>query len=259
MAEKNPRRRSSLVEVEVVKVAPYLRPDKPILWLCEKKPARPRLLPIAIGEFEAAAIQMQLGRDEPLRPISYDLFTSMLDHLGMPVRRAVIHSVHDMAFRANLVVEKDGQLREVDSRASDAVALALRAQAPIFVAAKLLKVAGISSSPDNGNVEETISRFYELEAQILAEDGTEMPIASPDADGDGKVTIAEAAEINVSPAAEGDAGGPQVVENRPDPMSRKDTLSQLQSQLERAVICEEYEEAAHLRDQIERLVKETKA
>lgn len=260
MAEKNPRRRSTLVEVKVVKVAPYLRPEKPILWLCEKKAALPRLLPIAIGEFEAAAIQMQLGRDEPLRPISYDLFTSMLEHLSMPVRRAVIHSVSpDMAFLANLVVDKDGKLREVDSRASDAVALALRAQAPIYVASELLEVAGISSSPDNGAVEETISRFYELEAQILAEDGTELPIASPQNDDEGGVTIAETAEIDVSPAAEGDAGGPQVIEKQPDPRNRKDTLSQLQNQLERAVICEEYEEAAHLRDQIERLVKETKA
>ena len=132
------------------------------------------------------------------------------------------------------------------------------ATAPIYVARELLKVAGISSRPDNGAVEETISRFYELEAQILAEDGTELPIASPQAEGEEEVTIAETAEIDISPTAEGGAGGPQV-EKRPDPMSPKDTLSQLQGQLERAVIGEEYEEAADLRDQIERLVREAKA
>ena len=254
MAEKGrPKRRSALIEVKVVKVAPYLRPEKPILWLCEKKPALPRLLPIAIGEFEAAAIQMQLGRDEPLRPISYDLFTSMLDHLAMPVRRAVIHSVHATAFVANLVIEKEGQLREVDARASDAVALALRAQSPIYVAGELLNAAGISSSPENGAVEQTISRFYELESQIMAQDG--LPIVSPDID---KV-LAETTEVDITPAPKRETEGAQIVEERPDPMSRKDTLSQLQSMLERAVICEEYEEAAHLRDQIERLVKETRA
>jgi bifunctional DNase/RNase len=257
MAEKKkPKRRPALVEVKVVKVAPCLRSENPILWLCEKKPAMPRLLPIAIGEFEAAAIQMQLGRDEPLRPISYDLFTSMLEHLAMPVRRAVIHSVRDMAFLANLVVEREGQLREVDARASDAVALALRAQAPIHVAGELLSAAGISSSPDNGAVEQTISRFYELESQIVAEDGSQQPIEPP---GISEVTVAETAEVDASLAIKRVVGGAQVVEEQPDPMSRKDTLSQLQSMLERAVICEEYEEAAHLRDQIERLVRKTRA
>jgi len=73
------------------------------------------------------------------------------------------------------------------------------------------------------------------------------------------VTVAETAEVDASAAIKRVAGGTQIVEERPDPMSRKDTLSQLQSMLERAVICEEYEEAAHLRDQIERLVRETNA
>jgi bifunctional DNase/RNase len=257
MAEKkNPVRRSALVEVKVVKVAPYLRPEKPILWLCEKEPAMPRLLPIAIGEFEAAAIQMQLGRDEPLRPISYDLFASMLDHLAMPVLRAVIHSFHAMAFRANLVVEKEGQPREIDARASDAVALALRAQAPIYVSGELLGEAGISTNPEKGAVEQTIARFYELDLQIVAQDGSHQPTLS----GDGvKVTIAETADADISAVTERVAGTAQIVEKPPDPVSgKKDTLSQLQDLLERAVICEEYEEAAHLRDQIERLVKETR-
>ena len=230
-------------------MTPYLRPEKPVLWLCEKEVDMPRLLPIAIGEFDAASIQMQLGRDEPLRPISYDLFISMLDHLDMPVRRVVIHSVHSMAFHANLVVERAGQLREVDARASDAVALALRSKAPIFVAGELLDKAGISSLAEGGVVEQTIAQFYELEPQIIEEDvepATAALLAPVSEEDEGKV--AEASES---------AGGPQAVETSPVPSLREDALTRLQGELERAVICEEYEAAAQLRDEIERVVKET--
>ena len=67
MSRKHRRR---LVETTVVQVSPYLRAEKPLLWLCEKDAPSPRLLPIAVGEFEAAALQMGLGCEEPLRPIS---------------------------------------------------------------------------------------------------------------------------------------------------------------------------------------------
>ena len=107
-----------------------------------------------------------------------------------------------------------------------------------------------------GAVEQPISRFYELASQIVAEDGSQQPIEPP---GISEVTVAETADVDASSAIKRAAGGAQIVEERPDPMSRKDTLSQLQSMLEQAVICEEYEEAAHLRDQIERLVRETRA
>ena len=249
MNSKNPRRRTSLIEVEVVKVTPYLRPEKPVLWLCEKEVDIPRLLPIAIGEFEAASIQMQLGRDEPLRPISYDLFISMLVHLDMPVRRVVIHSVHYMAFHANLVVEKAGQLREVDARASDAVALALRSKAPIFVAGELLDKAGISSLAEDGVVDQTIAQFYELEPQII-EEGVELDPAAllPPAVAEDLDEVAEAPES---------AGEPQAVETSPVPSTGEDALTRLQGELERAVMCEEYEAAAQLRDEIERVVRET--
>ena len=81
---------SSLVEMTVVKVSPYLREDRPLVWLSEKKGGQSRLLPIAIGEFEAAAIQMQLEKDEPIRPISYDLLSSMLDYRVERERRIVL-------------------------------------------------------------------------------------------------------------------------------------------------------------------------
>ena len=84
---------TSLIEMTVVKVSPYLREDRPLVWLSEKNADSARLLPIAIGEFEAAAIQMQLENDEPIRPISYDLLSSILDHLTIGLRQVVIHNV----------------------------------------------------------------------------------------------------------------------------------------------------------------------
>lgn len=214
------RKRRALVEVQVVKVTPYVRAEKPLMWLREKDADAPRLLPIAVGEFEAAAIQMQLGHERPLRPISYDLFASLLDELALPIRRVVIHSVEGQVFHAVAVVERDGRLREIDCRPSDGVALALRTAAPVYIARELLDLAGISSKPDGADVERTISRFYELEPQVLD----------------------VSAEQERLPARAGDgARGPF------------DALSDLQHRLEQAVICEEYEEAALLRDEIERV------
>ena len=145
---RTPRKRRALVEMEIVKVSPYLRAEKPLMWLCEKDADVPRLLPIAVGEFEAAAIQMQLSGERPLRPISYDLFAALLDELSMPVRRVVIHSVEGQVFHAAAIVERDSRLREIDCRPSDAVALALRTDASVFITDELLDAAGISSAPD---------------------------------------------------------------------------------------------------------------
>ena len=114
------------VEMVVVKVSPYLSANRPLLWLCEKDVDCPRLLPIAIGQFEAAAIQMQLDKEDPPRPISYDLFVSILGEVEIKVLQAVIHSVQKHTFYAKLVIEKDREVKDIDSRPSDAVALALR-------------------------------------------------------------------------------------------------------------------------------------
>ncbi|MFH1567365.1 MAG: bifunctional nuclease family protein [Gemmatimonadota bacterium] len=226
MSSRGSKRRTSLVEMTVVKVTPYLRPEKPLLWLAEKEAAAPRLLPIAIGEFEAAAIQMQLGREHPLRPISYDLFSSMLERLDVPVRRVFIHSVEQQTFHAVLVIEREGRLCEVDCRPSDGVALVLRAGAPIFVAGDLLDLVGVSTEP-RGDIDEALNAFYELEPQIVPAHPEARPPGQPAGEAPAEVAAAES----------------------------EDALARLQSQLERAVICEQYEEAAQLRDEIARRLR----
>ena len=210
------------------------------MWLGEKSADKPRLLPIAIGEFEAAAIQMQLEEDEPIRPISYDLLSSMLTRLEVAVRQVVIHTVRRSVYYAKVVVEKNHKIQDVDSRPSDAIALALRTGSPIFVSRELLNEVGIELLKTESDVENTLDRFSELESQITGvlsdKDGA---IASETADG-------EENPVDLEPVLSEEPG------------EEMDELGMLKAQLEKAVLCEEYEEAARLRDEIEFLVNKNK-
>jgi len=222
---------ASLVEMVVVKVSPYLREDRPLVWLGEKDVDQPRLLPIAIGEFEAAAIQMQLEEDEPIRPISYDLLSSMLDRIQVDVRQIIIHTVRRSIYYAKVVVEKGHKIQDVDSRPSDAIALALRTCSPIFVARELLDKVGLEPLETEVNIENTLDRFYELEPQISETRNPESETAQIDLE-EGKSNVTIPTETT---------------------LQEVDELGLLQAQLEQAVLCEEYEEAARLRDEIELL------
>jgi uncharacterized protein len=224
---------ATLVEMVVVRVSPYLREDRPLLWLGEKEAESPRLLPIAIGEFEAAAIQMPLEGEDPIRPISYDLLSTTLERLEVTVDHVVIESVRKSIFFARVVVEREAQARSIDSRPSDAVALALRTGAPIYATASLLDEVGVGPLDASGDLERGLDQFHELEPQIIGE---------PDGD--------ERVETPPPPAAPAAPASPEVASLAP-PEPGWDELTQLQYRLQRAVVCEEYEEAARLRDEIE--------
>lgn len=231
---------SSQIEMVVVKVSPYMREDHPLVWLGEKSADQPRLLPIAIGEFEAAAIQMQLEQDEPIRPISYDLLSSMLTRLEVEVRQVVIHTVRRSVYYAKVVVEKDHKIQDIDSRPSDAIALALRTGSPIFVSRELLDEVGLEPLETESNVDNTMDRFNQLEPQITGMFSDVDEVVAPE------TTIAETDELSVEP----------VQTDEPD--REMDELGTLKAQLEKAVLCEEYEEAARLRDEIESFVNKNK-
>ena len=227
---------TSLVEMTVVKVSPYLREDRPLVWLSEKDGELPRLLPIPIGEFEAAAIRMRLENDGPIRPISYDLLSSMVNCLAINVRQVVIHNVRRSIYYARVVIEKDHTIKDIDARPSDAIALALRTDSPIYVSHTLLDEVGLEPLETDLDVEYTLNRFYEFEAQISQSFNIEAD-----------TTNRRPPKRN---AEEAEAQQPRKKE--------EDELSLLQHQLQQAVICEEYEEAARLRDAIELLVNKAK-
>jgi bifunctional DNase/RNase len=117
-----------------------------ILVLQEK--GRGRYLPLTIGEREALAILRPLSGEPPPRPQTHDLLVDVLGTLHAEVIRVVVTELRGETFYARLVLRLDGREVAVDSRPSDAVAVALRAQAPIFAEAEVLDQAGVSSEQE---------------------------------------------------------------------------------------------------------------
>ncbi len=107
------------------------------------------LLPIWIGQIEASAIAMGMQGVKAPRPLTCDLLKSVLDSLDARVTMAMVSDLRDDTFFARLVLETGGRTLEIDSRPSDAVALALRAGAPIYVAEAVLDRAGIPVEQDH--------------------------------------------------------------------------------------------------------------
>ena len=226
----------SVIEMTAVKVYPYRQAHRPLLWLGEKDAEHPRLLPIAIGEFEAAAIHMHLTGETPRRPISYDLFTSILNQLEVPVEFVEIHAVRNSTFFARISFHDEENNRCLDARPSDAVALALRTKAPIYVSHDLLAYAGIEPLAGDQGFEHTMEQFYKLEPQIIKPEAIQSEPAETPQEEDQAVDVAKAAD--------------QTNQDQTATSVPNQQISQLQAQMDQAIVCEEYEEAARLRDEI---------
>jgi uncharacterized protein len=115
----------------------------PLLLLKERDGER--VLPVGIGPLEAQAIVMPLQGVHPPRPLTHDIFVEILASLGGHLRRVEITDLIDSTFHARLMLEQGGQERSYDIRPSDAVALAVRTETPIFVAEDVFDQAGIVS------------------------------------------------------------------------------------------------------------------
>ena len=126
-----------LVEMEVSKIRIDERRGEQVIVLKER--GGNRLLPIIIGISEVTAIKMKVSGIQPPRPLTHDLFKDTIAQLGGTLQRIVITKLEFNTFFAKLVLQtKEGELREVDARPSDSIAVALRADAPIFVAEEVL-------------------------------------------------------------------------------------------------------------------------
>ena len=121
-----------------------------------KEKTNDRYLPIWIGTFEANAIAMKIQGMAPERPITHDLIASTLSQLGISGSRIVITSVREEVFMARLHLRRKGQEIDLDSRPSDAIALAVRFECPIFVAAEVLDRAGVIPEKDEEVSEEKV-------------------------------------------------------------------------------------------------------
>ena len=102
-----------------------------------------RYLPIWIGPFEADAIATAIQGHEPQRPMTHDLLKSMIGELGGSINHIFVNDIQDQTFYARIVIDQRGQTVEIDARPSDAIALAVRTEVPIFVEPHVLDQVGV--------------------------------------------------------------------------------------------------------------------
>ena len=102
-----------------------------------------RRLPIVIGSFEAQAIAVAMERMSPNRPLTHDLFKNTLDTFGIVLKEVIINNLLDGIFYARLVCAREGDNYEIDSRTSDAIAMAVRFGCPIYTYDFILEAAGV--------------------------------------------------------------------------------------------------------------------
>ena len=132
-----PHEGNGLVQMEVSKIRIDERRGEQVIVLKER--GGNRFLPIIIGISEVTAIKMKISGIEPPRPLTHDLLRNTIAQLGATLQRIVITKLELNTFFAKLILQtKEGELREVDARPSDSIAVALRAEAPIFVAEDVL-------------------------------------------------------------------------------------------------------------------------
>jgi bifunctional DNase/RNase len=170
-----------------------------------------RKLPIVIGAFEAQSIAIALEKEiRPPRPLTHDLFKNFADRFDIVVKQVIIHKLVDGVFYSSLICERDKIEEIIDARTSDAIALALRFQAPIFTYKNILDKAGIYLKVNP-----------EKEDDILGEDIL--------------VDALDAEELEIESPSETFASK---------------TIEDLHNMLDEAVANEDYEKAAHIRDEI---------
>lgn len=136
-----------------------------------------RKLPIVIGAFEAQSIAIALEKEiRPPRPLTHDLFKNFADRFDIVVKQVIIHKLVDGVFYSSLICERDKIEEIIDARTSDAIALALRFQAPIFTYKNILDKAGIylKVNPKKGEDEQDSILVDDLVAEEIESQSPEI-------------------------------------------------------------------------------------
>jgi len=173
-----------------------------------------RRIPIIVGGFEAQAIAIELEGLTPPRPLTHDLFKKFSDSYGISIIEVNIHKLEEGVFFANILCDNGDRQITLDARTSDAIALALRFQCPIFTTDEIVEKAGIVLDFEKGT-------------------GMDQPGVSEDQD-----EVAEAPD--------------EPVKRTINPGLSKSSLEELKSMLSEAVANEDYERASEIRDEINR-------
>ena len=154
-----------MIEVSLVGVRVELPSNQPIVLL--KEADGERYLPIWIGAVEATAIAFALQGIETPRPMTHDLMRDILSEVEVQVDRIVISELVDQTFYAVIRMTADGKSAEVSSRPSDAIALAVRTNTPIFAAEEVLDQAGIELRDEE---ESEVQKFRQFLDEVSPED-----------------------------------------------------------------------------------------
>ncbi len=154
-----------MIELNLVGVRVELPTNQPIVLLRERE--GDRYLPIWVGGTEATAIAFALQGIVPPRPLTHDLFQNVLEEIGVRIERIVITELKDGTFYAVIQMSRNGSSYEVSSRPSDAIALAVRVNVPIFANEEVLSEAAIVIRDDE---EQEVEKFREFLEQVTPED-----------------------------------------------------------------------------------------
>ena len=160
-----------MVEMHLAAVRVELPTNNPVVLLQEVEGAR-RTLPIFIGAPEATAIAFALQGVPTARPMTHDLMRDLLSALGASVQRIVVTELRDSTFFAEVELALNGSTRRVSSRPSDAVALAVRVDAPIYASEDVLDDAANPAEEEGGEAqqEEIVDEFRQFIEQVRPED-----------------------------------------------------------------------------------------
>jgi uncharacterized protein len=150
---------SDMVEVVIDSIRVSLISQQRIVILREVD--ADRYLPIWIGIYEAEAIALALQEVEVARPLTWDLIKNIFSIMDAHILRVEVTSLHDDTYYGNIVVEVDGRKVDIDSRPSDAIALAVRAHVPILVARPILESVGVTPEEDMQENDSEISQQSE--------------------------------------------------------------------------------------------------
>ncbi len=237
-----------------------------LMILKEVNKPEPRILPIVIGPFEAQAIMFGLEKNlKPRRPLTHDLMRSIILQLGYKLEKVVINKFSDNIFYAQLHLDKDGEKITIDARPSDAVALAVRFNAPIYTVPQVMKQTGADAEkarnlgvePEEMNApgpeEDELSREIEDvldKFEQMMKDNEGFKMFEIDLDEESAKELAE----NFFKLLQSLFG--QVYEG-PKGKKRMPNEAEIQKMLDEAIANEDYERAAKLRDAL-KMLKEMK-
>lgn len=155
-----------MIEMKVMGIALDTRTGSPIVVLHDKQ--NRRALPIWIGSAEASAIIRKIENLNVVRPMTHDLIPDIIKKTGYELDRIEINDVEAETYYATLFLKKDDEFIEIDSRPSDAIAVAIRVDAPIYVTANVLSNGSVST--DSAKDEEEAQEFKQFVQSIKPSD-----------------------------------------------------------------------------------------